>query len=143
MGFAELGDDELVGWLVSWIAKVAGTVDVADPEGAELGKITVSVQGDLVRLALTDATTGVPPDALSRAIEQGYVDAYRESLRQVGVVFDRVERDVADKPAVLARIRRLRDEYGDPSGLRRMLKRQEQGRASSWDPAVDPLRRRV
>lgn len=145
MGFEELGDDELIGWLGGWVANVAGTVDfVAEGTEVNTGKITVSVQGELVRLELTEAAAGVRPDRLSQAIQQGYVDAYREALRQVGLVFDRIERDVADNAAVLRRLRRLREEYGDRSGLRRMLKRlQVAEQESSWDPAADPLRRRV
>ncbi|MEZ0364202.1 hypothetical protein ACAG26_10945 [Mycobacterium sp. pUA109] len=144
MGFEELADDDLVRWLGSWIANVAGTVDVTAAGGTEsAGKITVSIQGDLVRLELTQVAKGMQPDRLSQAIEQGYVQAYREALHQVGLVFDRIEQDVADNPVVLGRIRRIREEYGDRSGLRRMLKRQAQRQEPSWDPAEDPLRRRI
>lgn len=144
MGFEELGDEDLVGWLGGWIANVAGTVDFAAAGDSETaGRITASIQGDLVRLELTEATTGMAPDRLSRAIEQGYVEAYREALRQAGMVFDRIEQDTAANPVVLRRIRKIREEYSGRDGLRRMLRRQTVERESSWDPAADPLRRRI
>ena len=144
MGFEELGDDDLVRWLGGWIANVAGTIDFAaagDTDSA--GQITVSIHGDLVRLELYEVAAGISPERLSRAIEQGYVQAYREALHQVGMVFDRVEHDAADTPALMARIRKIREEYQDRDGLRRMLKRQAKHRESSWDPAADPLRRGI
>ncbi|PQM44524.1 hypothetical protein [Mycobacterium talmoniae] len=144
MGFEELGDDELIRWLGGWIANVAGTVDVAaagDTENA--GKITVSIQGDLVRLELNQAAKRMQPDSLSRAIERGYVQAYREALHQVGQVFDRIEQDVAGNAVLRRRIRRIREEHRDRSGLRRMLKRQAQRQEPTWDPAADPLRHRI
>lgn len=144
MGFEELGDEDLVGWLAGWIANVAGTVEFAAAGEAETaGKITASIQGDLVRLELTEAATGMAPDRLSRAIEQGYVDAYREALRQAGLVFDRIEQDTAGNPAVLRRIRKIREEYSGRDGLRRMLRRLRFEQESAWDPVADPLRRRI
>lgn len=144
MGFEELGDDDLVRWLADWIMNVAGTVDFAAAGEAETaGRITASIQGDLVRLELTEAATDMPPDRLSRAIEQGYVDAYCEALRQAGMVFDRIEQDSAANPTALHRIRKIREEYSGRDGLRRMLRRQRAEQESGWDPAADPLRRRI
>lgn len=142
MGFEELGDEELLGWLGGWIANVAGTADFAGPGRTEsAGKITVSIHGDLARIELSDAAAGMSPDLLSRAIERGYVQAYREALHQAGLVFDRVEQDAAGNPSALRRIRRLREENRDPDGLRRMLRRQRLERESYRDPAADPLLR--
>lgn len=145
MGFEELGDAELIAWVNQWIGKVSGSVPIFCESTAEhVGTVTVSVQGDLQRLQLEAAAAGVRPDQLSHSIEQGYVEAYREALRQVGLVFDRLESDLASNPALLQRVRLLRGEYGDRSGLQRMLRRRQSGELdASWDPAADPLRRGV
>ncbi|OHT86539.1 hypothetical protein [Mycobacteroides saopaulense] len=145
MGFEELSDDELVRWLGGWVGKVSGTTELFVPgKAGGVGTLTVSVHGDLVRLELSDGANGVAPALLSRAIEQGYVDAFREALRQVGLVFDRIEGDVAENAVLLSRVRRMRAEHSDRDGLRRMLKqRAESGQESSWDPGMDPLRRQV
>ncbi|MEU9806873.1 hypothetical protein [Mycobacterium sp. NPDC050853] len=145
MGFEEMGDDELVRWLGSWVGNISGTVVFPVAGGQEsAGKITVSVHGDLVRLELTEAALLMPPDRLSQTIQHGYVDSYREALRQVGLVFDRMEKDLQSKPILLGRIRRLREEHAGGDGLRRMLRRQQAPEQESfWDPAADPLRRRI
>ncbi|WP_083737273.1 hypothetical protein [Mycobacterium sp. MS1601] len=96
MGFEELSADQLIHWLSSWIGKVSGTAGFTAQGSAEqTGSLTVSVHGDLQRVHLKPSAAGIRPELLSRAIEQGYVETYREALRQVGLIFDRVESHAA------------------------------------------------
>lgn len=145
MGFEELPEAELVQWVGSWVGRVSGTAPFTAVGGTEyLGTVTVSVWGDLVRLALDPTASRATVDELSRAIERGYTVAFREALRQVGLVFDRLEHDVADDPHRFRRLRAMREEYGDRDGLRRLLAAQQRYQEEvSWDPVADPLRRNV
>lgn len=143
MGFEELGDG-LTDWLEGWIDKVSGGATVSTPSAESLGEIVVSIFGELIKLDLTAEAGKATGDALSRAIEQAYTDAYRESFRQLGMVFDRLEHDVADDGPLLAKVRTMRADYSDPGALQRLLRhRQAYRENATWDPAADPLRRNV
>ncbi|ORV01351.1 hypothetical protein AWC04_13920 [Mycolicibacterium fallax] len=109
-----------------------------------MGEIIVSIFGELIKLDLKPDAGKTTGEALARAIEQAYAEAYRESFRQLGMVFDRLERDVAEDGRLLAKVRTMRAEYADPGALQRLLRhRQAHREHATWDPAVDPLRRNI
>ena len=149
MGFDELAGDDLVGWLGSWVDKVAGTVEIQCPPAASVGTVTVSVRSELQRLNLNAEAAGVEPEALGRAIERAYADAYVEALRQLDMVFARIAADVSGDAVLAARAKELRAGYADLAGLKKLIrpptptiKRGGVGRdGQEWDPAEDPLQR--
>ncbi|SHQ49265.1 Uncharacterised protein [Mycobacteroides abscessus subsp. bolletii] len=149
MGFDELAGDDLVVWLGSWVDKVAGTVEIQRPPTASVGEVTVSVRGELQNLNLSAEAAGVEPEALGRAIERAYADAYVEALRQLDMVYARVAADVSGDAVLAGRVRELRSKYADLTGLKKLIrppkptvKRRDAGAAGQeWDPAADPLRR--
>ena len=143
MGFEELGDG-LIDWLGDWIDKVSGGAELAVPQSEPFGKIIVSIYGELLKLDLQPGASKVPAAQLATAIERAYADAYKESFRQLGLVFDRLEHDVADNTPLLAKVRAMRAELADPGAVRRLLKHRQSYRDEQiWDPAADPLRRNL
>ncbi|WP_078316194.1 hypothetical protein [Mycobacterium sp. D16Q16] len=149
MGFDELAGDDLVGWLGSWVDKVAGTVEIQRPPATSVGAVTVSVRGELQRLDLSPEAAGVEPEALGRAIERAYASAYVEALRQLDMVYARIAADVSGDAVLAGRVRELRAQYSDLAGLKRLIrppaptvKRRDVGADDQdWDPAADPLQR--
>lgn len=149
MGFDELGGDDLVAWLGSWVDKVAGTVEIQRPPAASIGTVTVSVRGELQRLNLSPEAAGVEPEVLSRAIERAYASAYVEALRQLDMVYARIAADVSGDAVLAGRVRELRAQYSDLAGLKKLIrpptptiKRRDVGAdGQDWDPAADPLQR--
>ncbi|SHO95765.1 Uncharacterised protein [Mycobacteroides abscessus subsp. bolletii] len=149
MGFDELAGDDLVGWLGSWVDKVAGTVEIQCPPAASVGTVTVSVRGELQHLNLSAEAANVEPEALSRAIERAYASAYVEALRQLDIVYARVAADVSGDAVLAGRVRELRSQYADLAGLKKLIrppkptvKRPDVGAdGQEWDPAADPLQR--
>ncbi|AGM30370.1 hypothetical protein MABM_46550 [Mycobacteroides abscessus] len=149
MGFDELAGDDLVGWLGSWVDKVAGTAEIQRPPASSVGTVTVSVRGELKQLNLTPNAAGVEPEALSRAIERAYASAYVEALRQLDIVYGRIAADVSADAILAGRVRELRAEYADLAGLKKLvrpptpkLKRRDIGTdGQEWDPVADPLQR--
>jgi hypothetical protein len=149
MGFDELVGDDLVAWLGSWVDKVAGTVEIQRPPAASVGTVTVSVRGELQQLNLSPEAARVEPEALGRAIERAYANAYVEALRQLDLVFARMAADVSGDAGLTGRVKDLRAEYADLAGLKKLIrpptpmaKRRDVGQdGQEWDPAADPLRR--
>ncbi|MGH3955397.1 MAG: hypothetical protein ACRDTI_15330 [Mycobacterium sp.] len=149
MGFDELAGDDLVGWLGSWVDKVAGTVEIQRPPATSVGTVTVSVRGELQQLNLSPEAAGVEPEALGRAIERAYASAYVEALRQLDMVYARVAADVSGDAVLAGRVRELRSKYVDLAGLKKLIrppkptvKRRDVGAdGEEWDPSADPLQR--
>lgn len=149
MGFDELAGDDLVAWLGSWVDKVAGTVEIQRAPAASIGTVTVSVRGELQQLNLSPEAASVEAEALSRAIERAYADAYVEALRQLDLVFARIAADVSGDAVLAARAKELRAGYADLAGLKKLIrppdptvKRRNVGTdGQEWDPAADPLQR--
>lgn len=149
MGFDELAGDDLVAWLGSWVDKVAGTVEIQRAPAACIGTVTVSVRGELQQLNLSPEAASVEPEALSRAIERAYADAYVEALRQLDLVFARIAADVSGDAVLAGRVRELRAQYADLAGLKKLIRppaptvkrRSVSADVQEWDPAADPLQR--
>ncbi|MBV0920393.1 hypothetical protein [Mycobacteroides chelonae] len=149
MGFDELAGDDLVAWLGDWVDKVAGTVEIQHAPAGSVGTVTVSVRGELQRLNLSPAAAGVESEALGRAIERAYADAYLEALRQLDMVYGRIAADVSGDAVIAGRVHELRSKYADLAGLKKLIrpptptpKRRNVGSdGQEWDPAADPLQR--
>lgn len=149
MGFEELTDEELMRWLRSWIGDASAVAPIEAP--ADVGQITVTVQGELDRVQLTAAAMELRPDQLGEAIERAYVQAYQAALLQVDQILDRISQDVEGNRALVARIKRIRTDYTDLRGLKAILKRRQRNAdpdtgwedPTEWDPAADPLRRGI
>ena len=152
MGFEELGGDGLISWLGNWVGDVAGTVPVETGGTTDVGRLSVSVQGELIQVQLTAAARDVRAADLSEAIERAYRQAYHAALPQLDQILERITQDVNEDPVLVDRIKQLRSNYADINGLKAMLKRrQDRQRAKTapeWDEAEsvevsDPLRRRT
>lgn len=149
MGFEELADDELVRWLRSWIGEASATAPIE--ASANVGQITVTVQGELDRVQLTTAAMELRPDQLGEAIERAYVHAYQEALLQVDQILDRISQDVDGNRALVTQIKEIRTNYSDLKALKTILKRRQRNAdpesgwedPTEWDPAADPLRRGI
>lgn len=125
MGFEELGGDGLISWLGNWIGDVAGTVPVEAGGTADVGTLTVTVQGELLQVQLTPATKDVPTAELSEAIERAYRQAYHAALQQLDQILERISQDVNEDPLLVDRIKELRGNYADINGLKAILKRRQ------------------
>jgi hypothetical protein len=152
VGFEELGGDGLISWLGNWVGDVAGTVPVETGGTADIGRLSVSVQGELIQVELTAAARDVRAADLSEAIERAYRGAYHAALLQLDQILERITHDVNEDPVLVDRIKQLRSNYADINGLKAMLKRrQDRQRAKTapeWDDGAsveisDPLRRRT
>ena len=125
MGFEELADDDLIRWLRGWVSDVAAAAPVQTQAGADAGRVTVSVQGELTRVELTAAAMQLGPEQLGHGIQRAYGQAYLGALQDVEKILHRITEDVEENPTLVSRIHQLRANYVDLNGLKKILKRRQ------------------
>lgn len=137
-------------WLADAIGKIEGTAKVgAHAVSGGVGKITVSVQGRLLKLELTPQSAQPRADRLAAWIEDAYVQACESAVAQVR---EQIKKVTDANPQFTDMFDLLDEDFGKLSGALRAPKpravreREEQAlpgdwAEQEWNPGADPFGR--
>ncbi|TDZ94261.1 YbaB/EbfC family nucleoid-associated protein [Mycobacteroides salmoniphilum] len=137
-------------WLADAISEITGTARVGEQAvSGGVGKVTVSVQGRLLRLELTPQSAQPRADRLAAWIETAYVQACESAVAQVR---EQIKKVTDANPQFTDMFDLLDEDFGKLSGALRAPKpraireREQQALPGEWDeqewnPGADPFGR--
>lgn len=137
-------------WLADAISEITGTARVGEQAvSGGVGKVTVSVQGRLLRLELTPQSSQPRADRLAAWIEAAYVQACESAVAQVR---EQIKKVTDANPSLADMFDLLDEDFGKLSGALRAPKpraiREREQQAppgdwaeEEWNPGADPFGR--